>query len=51
MEKHTYKMEYLNGLKRIELLEIMKEHGYEEGYNDLNNSELIEQISTIVESE
>lgn len=43
-----YTQEYLNGLTREQVLELMHKNGYAEGYEDLDTDQLIEQLSTIV---
>lgn len=47
-DEYLYPLDYLNKLKRQELLELMESHGYEHGYEEFENEELIEQLSNIV---
>lgn len=47
MTNYMYKIEYLKSLNKEELLSLMLEHGYEEGYSEFTDSELIEQLSSI----
>jgi len=46
--KMLYTEEYLKSLSHTELCNLMEEHGYEEGYEELDSNGLIEQLSNVV---
>ena len=48
MEKYYYTIDYLKSLTRNELLSLMIDHDYEQGYEEFSDNELIEQLSNIV---
>lgn len=48
MENYQYSITYLTLLSRNELLSLMVTHDYEQGYEEFSDSELIEQLSSIV---
>lgn len=43
-----YTLDHLQSLDRAGLLSLMEEHGYEDGFEELDDQALIDQLSTIV---
>lgn len=42
----VYNLDYLNTLSRDRLLDLMEQHGFEKGYEELDDSALLDQLAT-----